>query len=93
MITIGINMNKAGTGWYFFLIYNSNGNLATKANIRLPKKDIKEIIKMLNDYDNIELDVYTTSYIGDCNYRKKYIDIDKFIKNDLIVYNGKEKVY
>lgn len=90
MMTIRINMNKRETGWYFFLIYNSNGNLATKSNIRLPKKDIKEIINMLNNYDNIELDVYTTSYVGDYNYKYKYIDIEKFLTNDEIIYIKEE---
>lgn len=90
MMTIRINMNKAKTGWYFFLVYNSNHNLATKTNIRLPKKDIKEIIKMLNSYDNIELEVYTSSYCGDYKYKYNYIDVDEFIKNDSITYIKEE---
>lgn len=89
-MTIRINMNKAKTGWYFFLVYNSNDNLATKTNIRLPKKDIKEIIKMLNSYDNIELEVYTSSYYGDYKYKYNYIDVDEFIKNDSITYIKEE---
>lgn len=82
MIDIEINMNKAKSGWYNIKVYNSNNALATDTNVRLPKKDFYNIVEMLHKNKNINLLVFTKTYIGGGKYHFDYINVDEFLNKN-----------
>lgn len=84
LIEIRISMRKAEQGWYFMRIYNSNGTMS-KVNVRLTKKDFKNIITMYKENPVIKLVVYYPRN-APSGYREDIITDFKFDEKDNLIY-------